>query len=227
MNVRDQTVPQESLPTEPAGLIQRATVGDIERMVGILYAAFQADPVLDWLLRADGRRRAGFESFFRETLRLLCLPHQEVYLTQAGTGAALWTPPNRWRMGLLQQARLAPKILRIAGLARLWRLVSGTDMLNRQHPHQDHYYLFLLGVVPGQQGRGIGSALLQHMLTRCDREGLGVYLENTNERNLDLYTRHGFEITKVIALGAGAPPLWAMWRAPRAGDGAAAPASAV
>jgi GNAT superfamily N-acetyltransferase len=63
------------------------------------------------------------------------------------------------------------------------------------------------------QGRGLGSALLRHVLATCDGDALPAYLEATNPRNRDLYARHGFDVVEVIQAGTS-PPLWAMLREP-------------
>ncbi|CAN5888297.1 hypothetical protein BH23ACT5_BH23ACT5_20520 [soil metagenome] len=71
-----------------------------------------------------------------------------------------------------------------------------------------------MGVVPEQQGRGIGSRLLTTVLTGCDATGTPAYLAATSKDNRRLYQRHGFETTDEIRLPQG-PPLWGMWRQPR------------
>ena len=47
------------------------------------------------------------------------------------------------------------------------------------------------------------------------------YLENSNERNLPLYQRQGFEVVRLWQAPGGGPRLWFMPRAPRAAGGAA------
>ena len=51
------------------------------------------------------------------------------------------------------------------------------------------------------------------MLNRIDRGGFPAYLESSNERNLDLYVRHGFRVTGEVAIPRG-PTIWPMWREP-------------
>ena len=70
---------------------------------------------------------------------------------------------------------------------------------------------------PEWQGRGLGAALLNAVLERCDRERVPAFLEASRPRNRDLYERHGFAVTEEFRLGRGAPPQWRMWREPRAG----------
>ena len=86
-------------------------------------------------------------------------------------------------------------------------------LLDAHHPRERHYYLQFLGVRPGCQGTGIGSALLRAMLDRCDLEGVPAYLE-ADERSRLLYVKHGFEATAEIGLPKG-PSFWPMWRVPR------------
>lgn len=60
---------------------------------------------------------------------------------------------------------------------------------------EGEYYLDTLGVVPGYQGKGIGSALLQMIIQEyVHRQGqtLGLLVEEANPAAKRLYTRLGF-----------------------------------
>lgn len=70
-----------------------------------------------------------------------------------------------------------------------------------------------MGVDPALQGKGYGSALLNHALQQCDQEGCLAYLESSNPRNIPLYQRHGFRIIGEIQSGTS-PTMAAMLRAP-------------
>jgi GNAT superfamily N-acetyltransferase len=78
--------------------------------------------------------------------------------------------------------------------------------MDSKHPHERHYYLFILGVEPEWQGKGIGAALMRPILERCDREKLPAYLEATTPRNCELYLRNGCEVVEEIELPGGGPP---------------------
>jgi ribosomal protein S18 acetylase RimI-like enzyme len=69
-------------------------------------------------------------------------------------------------------------------------------------------------VDPTRQGKGYGSALLEHALALCDRDGKLAYLESSNPANIPLYERHGFEVAGTIQAGSS-PPFWPMVRKPR------------
>ena len=82
------------------------------------------------------------------------------------------------------------------------------------HPHEPHWYLWMIGVEPGRQGRGFGSALLAHTLRQVDAEGAVAYLESSDPKNVPLYERHGFEVLDVVRV-ADVPPITPMLRRPR------------
>jgi ribosomal protein S18 acetylase RimI-like enzyme len=82
------------------------------------------------------------------------------------------------------------------------------------HPAHPHWYLPMIGVDTGQQGRGVGTSLMQHALAACDDDRLPAYLESTNPRNVPLYERFGFEAIDIIRSGE-APPIIPMYRKAR------------
>jgi GNAT superfamily N-acetyltransferase len=88
------------------------------------------------------------------------------------------------------------------------------EILQEHVPAEPHLLLQILAVMPEEQGRGVGSALMRTVLERADREGLPAYLEATSDRNRALYERHGFEYRGPLRVPGG-PTLNAMWREPR------------
>jgi ribosomal protein S18 acetylase RimI-like enzyme len=105
---------------------------------------------------------------------------------------------------------LHPRLLRRAPLVG-YALLG----LERRHPPKPpHWYLATLGTDPAAQGRGLGTAVLAPVLEECDRDGVGAYLESSNESNLDYYSRFGFRVTEEVRLPRG-PRVWLMWRDPR------------
>jgi ribosomal protein S18 acetylase RimI-like enzyme len=94
-------------------------------------------------------------------------------------------------------------------------VLGGLNRMEARHPYDPpHWYLFILGTERAAQGRGLGSALLTHVLACVDAEGMPAYLESSNERNLALYGRHGFKVTAEVVIPGG-PRIWPMWREAR------------
>jgi GNAT superfamily N-acetyltransferase len=193
--------------------VRRATPPDVERLSVALAAAFEDDPVFGWLLPDRSSRLGRLALFFKLELRHVVLPKGQVWTAAQTTGASLELPPDAWRMPLGTQLRHGPAFVRVFG-SRLPRTMALLTLMERRHVHEPHYYIPYVGVAPGSQGHGLGTALLTPTLDRCDREGLPSYLEATSERNAALYERLGFIATDELRL-RGSPPLWPMIRPPR------------
>jgi ribosomal protein S18 acetylase RimI-like enzyme len=196
--------------------VRKATLADAPRLAQALASAFQDDPVMAWIFPDQHRRRRVLPAFMEFRLRRLAFPHDEVWMTAGGAAAAVWLPPpGRWQLSRRQQLRLLPPLVRFLGL-RTASILGGLECMEARHPHDPpHWYLFILGTEQAAQGRGLGSALLAQVLARVDADGPSAYLESSNERNIALYGRHGFEMTNEVAIPGG-PRIWPMWREPRA-----------
>jgi ribosomal protein S18 acetylase RimI-like enzyme len=201
------------MPT--ASSVRKATLADVPRLAVALASAFQDDPVIAWVFPDEQRRRRVLPAFMEFRLRRLAFPHDQVWMSGDGAAAAVWIPPPgtgqepRW-----QRLRLLPPLVRFLGL-RTVSVLGGLNRMEERHPHDPpHWYLFILGTEQAAQGRGLGSALLAHVLARVDAEGMPAYLESSNERNLALYGRHGFKVTAEVVIPGG-PRIWPMWREAR------------
>lgn len=136
--------------------------------------------------------------------------HGTAYYADGFPGAALWfrpgVHPDEDTLTSLLQESLTE--------ARQGEVFALLEQMGGYHPSDPHWYLPIIGVDPSQQGKGHGSALLNHTLLLCDREHQVAYLESTNPRNNPLYERFGFEVVGTIQVG-NSPPVWPMVRKPR------------
>ena len=101
------------------------------------------------------------------------------------------------------------------GPVPLWRIYRQGALFAHHHPQQPHFYLQFIGAKRSCQGRGIGAALLKQGTRLCDQHHMPAYLESSNERNVPLYQRHGFEIIDEARLPGNGPRAWFMWREAR------------
>ena len=194
--------------------VRRASSADIPALAAMLARAFFDDPVSTWACRQDHLRPAMLEHFNRERLRQL-VGEEDVWTAPGSASAALWAPPGRWRTTAREDLALLRPQLHPRLIFRMPLVVRGLLGDERAHPPQPpHWYLAVLGTDPAAQGQGLGSAVLAPVLERCDRDGVGAYLESSKERNIAFYARHGFRVTQELRLPRG-PTMWAMWRDPR------------
>ncbi|MGH2530838.1 MAG: GNAT family N-acetyltransferase [Thermomicrobiales bacterium] len=190
--------------------IKTAAMSDEARVVGALVLAFGADPVGRWLY-PDPQQYLSYAPDFIRAFAGQAFAHETAYYVDGYAGAALWLPPG----GHPDEDGLVALIERSAAGRDQAELFAVLEQMEGYHPSEPHWYLPLIGVDPTQQGRGYGSALLQHTLARCDRDNMLAYLEASSPRNRLLYERHGFEMLASIQFGKS-PTIWPMVRQPRA-----------
>jgi ribosomal protein S18 acetylase RimI-like enzyme len=206
---------QDSSHSKAASEVQvrKAALQDVPALTEILVRAFDADPWMGWVLLKDERRTeratALMDWFIRRSM-----PHGHIYTTTDRTGTALWMPPGKGEMNLLQQLAFVFDLAPVTGLRRLPTRMIGLQAFQEKHPKQPHWYLALIGTDPSFQGKGIGSALMQPILQVCDEEGIPAYVETGNERNLPFYERYGFKVMQPFQFPFSGPQVWLMWREP-------------
>lgn len=195
--------------------VRKATKADESRLVAAMARAFDDDPIANWFAVQDKHRARRVYDFMKVAVHRLTMPFGEVYTTDEIQGGACWNPPGTWKMGPLQQLMMTPAMISVCSFKRLPGVMKGLNTIEKDHPAKPHWYLLALGVEPDLQGRGIGSQLMQPVLERCDREGVPAYLESSKERNVPLYERHGFKVTKEMMVPSNGPKVWLMWRDPQ------------
>lgn len=197
--------------------IRTATAADRAVLASALASAFSEDPLFTWMAGAGPEKplEPKMRRMFDAMLRLdLARPDHLVFMSDDGTGGAVWKAPTKWKMPAADLVRSMPAMLRAFG-TRMPKMIGAINAIEKAHPTEEHYYLEVLGTRSDVQSRGVGSAAISHLLERCDAEGMPAYLESSNVRNVPFYARHGFESTGEVVVGKGAPTVTAMWREPR------------
>jgi GNAT superfamily N-acetyltransferase len=193
--------------------VRRVATEDVHLVATTLARAFAVDPVARYIFPAPSTRQAMLERFFTLQLRHNYLPRGEVYASEHVEGAALWMPPRA------PLPRLSDRVAHLLFAPRLGDRFGATRRLTRllesRHPVVPHFYLGTIGTDPAHQGKGVGSALVGHLLAFADAEHLPVYLECSLAANVAFYARFGFAVSEELLVEPRGPRLWLMWREAR------------
>jgi ribosomal protein S18 acetylase RimI-like enzyme len=189
--------------------VKTATAPDEGPAIGAVVLAFSADPAARWAYPDPQQYLRHFPDFVRG-FGGKAFAHGSAYYVDGYAGAALWLPPgvdpDEEALSALLQRTVSEQVQQ--------DVFAVFEQMGRYHPSEPHWYLPLIGVDPHQQGRGYGSALIQHALFPCDRDQTPAYLESSNSKNIPLYERHRFELLGTIQVGTS-PPIYPMLRKPR------------
>ena len=204
---------RQAKSTEDAAIdLETGWVDDARRL---LAAAFANDPTVRYVCDAES------EAFNRRCYAL----YRSLVRLQLESGEP--------RLGIVHGGRLvaACHLLRPAATVPFWAeamhalrlawvlgpsgLMRGARFTRAQarwHPPEPHWYVVSIGVDPASQGQGYAGVLLRaiQQLSEADPKSSGVALDTQNPRNVPLYERFGFHVTREEEVG----PLhsWCMFR---------------
>lgn len=174
-----------------------------------LLLAFGADPMMRWSFASPPAYVRAAPQMF-DAMGGRAFAHGTAFEAEGFSAAALWLPP-----GVMPDSERIGEIVTAHGDPAL--LAEGAaigEQIAACRPSEPCWYLAFLGADPARTRRGLGAALLAHVLEGCDARGEPAYLESSNPRNISLYERHGFEIIGRVQAGSS-PVLTPMLRLPR------------
>ena len=205
---------------------------DVPEAAALLARGFAEEPGNRVLFPDADLRRTLAELVFSQQLQAT-LPYATAFGAEIDGrlgGAAIWHPPEVTPTSVRASVELAagialraPQLLR--GLPALSAVLvrQGASMplvaLQRQRAVAratagPTWHLAFLATDPELRGRGLARRLLEHVLHRCDEDGLAAWLETTDPVNPPLYERFGYHTVSHIDRAGWMPGLWVMRREP-------------
>jgi ribosomal protein S18 acetylase RimI-like enzyme len=185
----------------------------IDQAGALLAHAFHSNPGFLALLPDDSpaERLALCTPLLTSFVRAVC-DYGHVELIEEGDAVqavALMFAPGQYPPPLGFRLRTTWPVLR-TGLARARRFDRMDRYMRKNHELAAHWYLWFLGVLPVQQGRGLGSKLLRSLNQRAARDGVPCYLETDKLSSVRLYERHGYVVQKSEQVPTLAFEMWCM-----------------
>jgi GNAT superfamily N-acetyltransferase len=186
-------------------------------IAGALIAeALMTDPGWNAVVPEDGKRREALRTLMAVAFGYRASEVRVAEVDGEIAGVAVWVPPGGYPLPFGAMLRATPRMLGLAMRigSRVRDVARFGSSIDAMFPKEPVRYLQALGVGPGHQGSGIGTALLRDGLTTADAAHEVVYLETSLERNVRLYGREGFMVMpgSPAPVSDGGPTMWRMRR---------------
>ncbi len=149
------------------------------------------------------------------------LRYGELYATPDLKGVIGWFAPGKthapaWSY-LTAPGALSKLIL--IGRKNISQIIASEQYAGKVHTElmpDPHWFLWGLAVDPDCQGQGIGTSLMEPGIKRGDQQGLPIYLETHEEKNVAYYQDRGFELVRTDRVPGIGLAFWCLVRLPEA-----------
>ncbi|TDI72151.1 MAG: GNAT family N-acetyltransferase [Bacteroidetes bacterium] len=168
-----------------------------DAIVDVLARAFHDYPAMQYFLKVAGKEYDYHLHILNGYYTDDCLqrgwPVIGIHEANEISAVALVSPPLESLPEPLPH--LASKVRAVLGESA-WNRVNEFDRLSHLAlPSEPHHFIGMLAVHPDHQGSGLGTRLVEHMKEMSvSEQSRGVTLTTETERNVEYYTRLGFEI---------------------------------
>lgn len=179
--------------------LKLVTSRENDKFLNCLVTAFVADPTIRYMWPEPTQ----FLEHFKTFANLYCgnaVINQTAWTKSNFAGVAAWLGPNKEQ----NEDALIDIIVNTCPGDRVDEILGLLDKLSSYYPTEACWYLPMIGVDPNFQRQGHGMELMSHMLDEIDSQGLPVYLESSNPKNISLYKLCGFEELGRLELGGRA-----------------------
>jgi GNAT superfamily N-acetyltransferase len=199
--------------------IIRLTEPQIPAAAATLARAFHDDPLMVHAIPDAAERTRLLPGVYARMVRFGTLVGEVYAIADTIEGVALWLPPNaKWTRENIEASGMheLPTLIGDDAYQR-YRDVVGPEWRARERDITGScWYLFLLGVDPSRQRRGLGGSLMRPGFDSADAERVACYLETENQRNVPFYLAHGFDmIVNGEQAGTSGVRFWTFRRMPK------------
>ncbi|SDW51203.1 Acetyltransferase (GNAT) family protein [Hydrobacter penzbergensis] len=172
--------------------MKNAKRNDKALVVEILAKSFESNQSVNYILRQGKKREQRIRALMDYSFEV-CYLFGEVFLSNDNKACALVVYSDKKKTTLKSVLLDLKLIFQCVGFSNVSKTLKREKLINSAHPKIPFCYLWFIGVASDEQGKGIGSKLLQSILDYSDQQNRPVYLETSTLRNLPWYNKFGFE----------------------------------
>jgi hypothetical protein len=173
---------------------------DRQQAVNILTLAFDQNMSVNYVVKPGTKRVDRVKQLMGYSFDY-CKEFGEVYKSDNGNAFVLLLYPDRKKptfKSIIWDIHLTSNVI---GVSRIIQVLNRETLIKKNHPKIPFTHLWFIGVDPAQQGKGVGSKLINEVITLNEQKRRPIYLETSVDKNLSWYKNLGFEIYNTLELG--------------------------
>jgi len=173
---------------------------DKNLVLTILTESFKDNQSVNFIVFQDSHKLKRIRALMDYSFEV-CYRFGEIWLSDDMKACALLLFPHVKRTTVLSVWLDIRLIFKVIGLFGIQRAMKREEQIKKIQPSIKMAYLWFIGVDPSYQHSGIGSQLINEIISASYNENLPLYLETSTLSNLPWYERFGFEIYNQLDLG--------------------------
>ncbi|KAG1440648.1 hypothetical protein G6F56_011834 [Rhizopus delemar] len=170
-----------------------------------LTEAYYGNQIIEWCIRGLDQQRYQevLNTLFKHMIDSSSLQSRDFALQIEGCkGVLLWTNNpngNSWPR-MLNTLKLARLIGWSSALRAVTRVAPSCEKMKRKvmADHKTFITIGYVGVLPHEQRKGYGSALVLHVLNKADDAKHPVYVEATDPSSVQFFENFGFKVQTTV-----------------------------
>lgn len=169
-------------------------------IIDILSDSFDENQSVNYIVTQDGHRKVRIRALMDYSFEI-CYRSGAVYLSDDKTACALILYPDHKKFSLATIWLDIKLVFNAIGLTRAAKAMSRESAIKSNYPKEPICYLWFLGVLSSDQGRGVGTQLLKEVIKDSQTQKRPVYLETSTPKNIPWYQKNRFEVYNELDFG--------------------------
>lgn len=177
----------------------KAEYSDKDLVIDILTSSFDTNKSVNYIVSQDKYRRDRIKTLMSYSFDL-CYLFGEIFLSDDKKACALILFPDKKKTTLKTVFLDVKLILFSISLRNVKKVLSRDSMIKGSYPDELMYYIWFIGVNTNYQKTGIGSSLLNELISDSILKKRRIYLETSMQENVPWYKKNNMEVYKTLPL---------------------------
>ena len=177
----------------------KATYDDKELIIDILTDSFQTNQSVNYIVKQDSKRIQRVRALMDYSFEV-CHDFGDVFLSDNKKACALVLYPDKKKTTLKSILLDVKLILSCVGIGNIKKALGRESKIKKLQPKELMYYIWFIGVDPAHQNSGIGTELLNQIITDSIQKKRPIYLETSTLKNIPWYKKFGFDVYNELEL---------------------------